>query len=200
MKIEKFRFNSEGASQPVASQKNIFKAEVSDISVIKFERHSVRIVNVDGEPWFVVSDVCQALEISNPTSAVTSLDDDEVMTLTLNEGHSGKRGGARSWNMAAESGFYKLIARSRKATTPGTFAHRFSNWVFREVVPSIRKTGSYGVPFALLNDHTRRKELYTKRASRCGKDLQSCKGEKARLAAEEIELWRKYQPDLLEVH
>ena len=200
MKIEKRRFNSEDVPQPVASQRDIFKAEYSDISVIRVEGHTVRIVNVYGEPWFVVSDLCQALEISNPTSAVTSLDSDEVMTLTLNEGHSGKRGGARSWNMVAESGFYKLIARSRKASTPGTFAHRFSNWVFREVVPSIRKTGSYGVPFAFLNDHTRRKEQYTKKASKCGKNLQSCKSEKARLAAEEIELWRKYQPDLLEVH
>ena len=98
------------APQPVASQKEIFQAEESDISVIKFEGYTVRIVNVYGEPWFVVSDVCQALEISNPTSAVSSLDCDEVMTLTLTEGHSGKRGGARSWNMAAESGFYKLIA------------------------------------------------------------------------------------------
>lgn len=134
MKIEKSRFNSEGGPQPVASQKEMFKAEESDISVIKFEGHTVRIVNVYGEPWFVVSDVCQALEISNPTSAVASLDSDEVMTLTLTEGHSGKRGGARSWNMAAESGFYKLIARSRKASTPGTFAHHFSNWIFREVI------------------------------------------------------------------
>ncbi len=113
MKIEKSRFNSEGAHQPVASQKEIFQAEESDISVIKFEGYTVRIVNVYGEPWFVVSDVCQALEISNPTSAVSSLDCDEVMTLTLTEGLSGKRGGARSWNMVAESGFYKLIARSR---------------------------------------------------------------------------------------
>ncbi|MFA9342397.1 BRO-N domain-containing protein, partial [Escherichia coli] len=67
------------------------------------------------------------------------------MTLALTEGHSGKRGGARSWNVVSESGFYKLIVRSRKASTPGTFAHRFSNWVFREVIPSIRKTGGYGV-------------------------------------------------------
>lgn len=134
MRIEKSRFNSEASTQPVASQKEIFKAEESDISVIKFEGYTVRIVNVYGEPWFVVSDVCQALEISNPTSAVSSLDCDEVMTLTLTEGHSGKRGGARSWNMAAESGFYKLIARSRKASTSGTFAHRFSNWVFRDVI------------------------------------------------------------------
>ena len=198
MKIEKSRFNSEASTQPVASQKEIFKAEESDISVIKFEGYTVRIVNVYGEPWFVVSDVCLALEISNPTSAVSSLDCDEVMTLTLTEGHSGKRGGARSWNMAAESGFYKLIARSRKASTAGTFAHRFSNWVFREVIPSIRKTGSYGVPFSFLNDFSRRKDQYTKKASKCGSDLQACKGEKARLEMEEIGLWRKYQPGLLE--
>ncbi|AFI91632.1 antirepressor protein [Pectobacterium parmentieri] len=200
MTIEKGRFNSEAAPQPLASQKEIFKAGDSDISVIKFEGHSVRIVNVYGDPWFVVSDLCHALEISNPTNAVTSLDGDEVMTLTLNEGHSGSRGGARSWNMAAESGFYKLIARSRKASTAGTFAHRFSNWVFREVIPSIRKTGSYGVPFAFLNDHSNRQAAYIKKASKRGKDLQACKGEKSRLIAEEAELWRKYQPQLPEVH
>lgn len=59
MKIEKSRFNSEASAQPVASQKEIFKAEESDISVIKFEGYTVRIVNVYGEPWFVVSDVCR---------------------------------------------------------------------------------------------------------------------------------------------
>ncbi|MEI7248270.1 antirepressor protein, partial [Pectobacterium carotovorum] len=79
------------------------------------------------------------------------------------------------------------------------FIHRFSNWVF-EVIPSIRKTGSYGVPFASLNDHSRRKALYNKKASRRGKDLQACKSEKSRLIAEEAELWRKYQPQLPGVH
>lgn len=166
-----------------------------DVSVIKFEDTRVRIVMILGEPWFVAADVCAALEITDHKVALRRLDDDEkgrCLIPTL--------GGKQTMRIICESGFYKLIARSRKATTPGTFAHRFSNWVFREVVPSIRKTGSYGVPFAFLNDHTRRKEQYTKKASKCGRDLQSCKGEKARLAAEEIELWRKYQPDLLEVH
>lgn len=187
-----------GFTHPNNGQKDIYQAESSDISVIKFEGKTVRIVSVYGEPWFVVSDVCQSLEIANPSSAVSALDNDEVMTLTLAEGHSGKRGGARSWNMVAESGFYKLIARSRKATTSGTFAYRFSNWVFRDVIPSIRKTGAYGVPFAFLNDHSKRKDAYTKKASKRGHALQSCKAEKARLVAEEAELWRKYQPDLLE--
>lgn len=196
----KERGGYKSAPQSIPSQKAIFTADESDISVIKFEDVTVRIVNVYGDPWFVASDVCQSLEISNPTSAVSSLDNDEVMTLTLTEGHSGKRGGARSWNMVAESGFYKLIARSRKASTAGTFAHRFSNWVFRDVIPSIRKTGAYGVPFAFLNDYSKRKNMYTKKASKRGQALQSCKAEKQALAYEEAELWRKYQPDLLEVH
>lgn len=200
MKTENVTEFGQGQTHSKTSQKAIFTADDSDISVIKFEGATVRIVNVYGDPWFVVSDVCLSLEISNPTSAVSSLDGDEVMTLTLTEGHSGKRGGARSWNMVAESGFYKLIARSRKATTSGTFAHRFTNWVFREVIPSIRKTGSYGVPFAFLNDHSKRKALYTAKASKRGKALQSCKTEKLSLASEEKALWLKYQPDLLEVH
>ncbi|HEB1513033.1 TPA: transporter, partial [Escherichia albertii] len=105
-----------------------------DLVVLRFDSVNVRVVYLNGDPWFVGADVCAALEISNVTDAVSVLDSDEVMTLALTEGHSGKRGGARSWNVVSESGFYKLIARSRKAVNPGTFAHRFSNWVFRNVI------------------------------------------------------------------
>ncbi|EHO5147618.1 transporter [Salmonella enterica] len=167
-----------------------------DISVINFEGEKVRIVKINGEPWFVAKDVCAALELSNSRMALQSLDDDERNTVTLTYGIRGNP----NHSAVSESGFYKLIARSRKAITPGTFAHRFSNWVFREVIPSIRKTGSYGVPFAFLNDHSKRQAAYIKKASKRGKDLQACKGEKSRLIAEEAELWRKYQPQLPEVH
>ncbi|MEF3760487.1 Bro-N domain-containing protein [Escherichia coli] len=196
MKLEKSRFTSEAAPQPVVSQNEIFKAEDSDISVIKFEGHTVRVVSVFGEPWFIAKDVCSALDIVNSRDALKPLDEDEKNTVALTYGNRGNP----NHGAVSESGFYKLIARSRKASTPGTFAHRFSNWVFRDVIPSIRKTGAYGVPFAFLNDHTRRKELYAKKASKRGKDLQACKGEKSRLIAEEAELWRKYQPQLPEVH
>ncbi|EEI7367731.1 TPA: transporter [Salmonella enterica] len=178
--------------------KPVFHAGRSEISVIKFDGIKVRVVNINGEPWFVGADVCAALEISNVTDAVSALDNDEVMTLTLTEGHSGKRGGARSWNVVSESGFYKLIARSRKAASPGTFAHRFSNWVFREVIPSIRKTGAYGVPFALLNDVSKRQAAYQQEASKRGYRLQQCREAKEALEREELSLWRKYQPDFLE--
>lgn len=182
-----------GKTHPEASKKANFTANENDISVIKFEECTVRIVNVCGEPWFIAKDVCEALELTNHRMAIGALDDDEKgVSLTYTPG------GNQNMRTVSESGFYKLIARSRKASTPGTFAHRFTNWVFREVIPSIRKTGSYGVPFSFLNDFSRRKDQYTKKASKCGSDLQACKGEKARLEMEEIGLWRKYQPGLLE--
>ncbi|ELS5788001.1 antirepressor protein, partial [Escherichia coli] len=134
-------------------------------------------------------------EISNVTDAVSVLDSDEVMTLALTEGHSGKRGGARSWNVVSESGFYKLIARSRKAVNPGTFAHRFSNWVFRNVIPGIRKTGAYGIPWGALQDFSRRKEQYQISASEKGRELQACKRKKRELEEEEKRLIREYQPE-----
>ncbi len=195
MTIEKSRFNSEAAPQSNVGQKDILAITESDISVIRFEGKKVRIVNCDGNPWFIAKDVCEALELSNHSMAIAALDDDEKgVSLTYTPG------GNQNMRTVSESGFYKLIARSRKATTAGTFAHRFTNWVFREVIPSIRKTGSYGVPFAFLNDHSKRKAAYDKKASKRGKDLQACKGEKSRLIAEEVELWRKYQPQLPEVH
>ncbi|ENU0751674.1 BRO-N domain-containing protein [Klebsiella michiganensis] len=164
-----------------------------DISVINFEGAKVRIAKISGEPWFVAVDVCAALEIVDHKVALRRLDEDEkgeCLIPTL--------GGKQLMRTVCESGFYKLIARSRKASTPGTFAHRFSNWVFREVIPSIRKTGSYGVPFAFLNDFSKRMAAYQQEASKRGYKLQRCKEAKQALESEEAELWRKYQPDFLE--
>lgn len=195
MKTEKSRLISEAAPQPTTGMAAIFTADEDNISVIKFEGKSVRIVSLCGEPRFIAKDICEALEISDHKVALRRLDGDEK-----GECLTPTPGGSQVMRTVCESGFYKLIARSRKATTPGTFAHRFTNWVFRDVIPSIRKTGAYGVPFAFLNDHSKRKAAYGKKASKRGKDLQACKGEKSRLIAEEAELWRKYQPQLPEVH
>lgn len=163
-----------------------------DISVIKFEDAKVRIVKILGEPWFVAADVCAALEITDHKVALRRLDDDEKGECLIPT-----PGGKQTMRTVCESGFYKLISRSRKATTPGTFAHHFSNWVFREVIPSIRKTGFYGVPFVFLNDFSRRMAAYQQEASKRGYKLQQCKGVKEALVREESRLWRKYQPELL---
>ncbi len=195
MKLNNVTLTGQGFSHLESDRRDIHQANEHDISVIKFEGVTVRVVNVFGEPWFVAKDICAALEIVDHKVPMRRLNDTEK------EGYSiPTLGGIQKMSIVSESGFYKLIARSRKASIPGTAAYRFSEWVFGEVIPSIRKTGSYGVPFAFLNDHSKRQVAYDKKASKRGKDLQSCKAEKARLIAEEAELWRKFQPQLPEVH
>lgn len=162
------------------------------LSIIKFDGVHVRIITYLGEPWFIAVDVCKALEILNVTNAIRPLLSSEKALYLI----KGISRGNEQVNAVSESGFYKLIARSRKATQQGTFANRFSNWVFGEVIPSIRKTGAYGVPWAALNDFTNRQHNYLTESSKRGRDLVECKKLKASLNIEESQLWRKYQPDL----
>ncbi|QTL39844.1 antirepressor protein [Xenorhabdus budapestensis] len=183
-----------GQTHPKFSQSDILNIDSADISFIKFEGVQVQIIKINNEPWFIAKDVCNALGIVNSSDALKALDLDEKDTIALTYSIQGNP----NRGVISESGFYKLITRSRKATKQGTFAYRFANWVFRDVIPSIRKTGSYGVPFAALNDFTRRQNEYKAIASQRGRDLQSCKGELASLNKEGRELWRTYQPDLLE--
>ncbi|VEA74345.1 BRO family, N-terminal domain [Salmonella enterica subsp. arizonae] len=77
MTIEKSRFNSETAPQSYVSQKKIPQAVEGDISVIRFEGIKVRIFNMDGDPWFIAKDVCEALEIADHKVALRRLDADE---------------------------------------------------------------------------------------------------------------------------
>lgn len=93
-----------------------------------------RITDINGEPWFVLTDVCRELDIGNPSQAAKSLDDDEKGIIT-----GDTLGGAQKMTVISESGLYSLILRSRKPE-----AKRFKKWVTKEVLPSIRKTGGYG--------------------------------------------------------
>ena len=94
----------------------------------------IRAVQKDGEPWFVAADVCRALEISNTTDALNRLDDDEKARLNL-----GLPGGHT--NCVNEPGLYSLVLGSRKPE-----AKAFKRWITHDVIPSIRKTGSYTYP------------------------------------------------------
>lgn len=181
-----------GQTQPKESHSAIFKTDENDISVIRFEGFKVRIVNIVGEPWFVAKDVCLALEITDHKVPLRRLGSHEKGGYSIPT-----LGGVQRMAIVSESGFYKLIARSRKASTDGSAAYRFSEWVFGEVIPSIRKTGAYGVPWAALNDFTQRQRDYGITASKRGRDLQACKQQKENLAAEEARLWHAYQPALL---
>ncbi|WP_257984036.1 MULTISPECIES: Bro-N domain-containing protein [Ralstonia] len=108
-------------------------------NTFNFESHSVRVVMRDDEPWFVAADVCRALQLTNPTKALLSLDADEK-ALTSIQGLS--RGNDRA-NVISESGMYTLVLRCRDAVKPGTVPHRFRKWVTSIVLPAIRKTGQF---------------------------------------------------------
>lgn len=113
------------------------RAEQSVVE-FSFEGYAVRtVIGEDGEPWFVARDVCEILEHSNPTKAVMGLDDDELTLLKVRAGSDGQ---IREMNGISESGLYTLIIRSNKPN-----AKKFRKWVTAEVLPSIRKTGSYAM-------------------------------------------------------
>ncbi|HCC2417598.1 TPA: hypothetical protein M4Z38_004619 [Klebsiella pneumoniae] len=116
------------------------------LSVFSFqENHPVRVVLVNGEPWFVAVDVCKALGLTNPTKSVSALDEDEKQLFSGDSnfklGSAGK--GAQSLIILNESGLYTLILRCRDAVKQGTTAWRFRKWVTNEVLPAIRKSGEY---------------------------------------------------------
>lgn len=98
----------------------------------------IRTVTIDNDPWFVASDICKALDIANTTQAMQRLDDDEKSMLNI-----GLSGGAT--NCVNEYGLYSLVLASRKKE-----ARDFKRWITHEVLPSIRKTGSYGKPLTTL--------------------------------------------------
>ena len=111
----------------------------NEIQVFSNEKFGqVRTVMQDGEPWFVAADVCKALEIGNTAQAAARLDDDEKMTIKINDSHSGSRGGAQSMIVVSEMGLYSLALGSRKKE-----AKDFKRWITHEVIPTIRKTGGY---------------------------------------------------------
>lgn len=91
---------------------------------------SIRVIEKDGEPWFVAADVCQILDLTNPTMALNRLDEDERSKLNL-----GRQG---ETNVVNEYGLYSLILGSRKPE-----AKVFKRWITHEVIPSIRKHGMY---------------------------------------------------------
>lgn len=91
----------------------------------------VRMFEINGEPWAIAADVCKALDITNPTMVMSRLDEDEKAKFNL-----GLPGGET--NCVNESGIYELIFGSRKRE-----AKAFKQWVKRDILPSIRKTGTY---------------------------------------------------------
>lgn len=149
-----------------------------------FEGNAVRVIEIDGAPWFVLVDVCVVLAIGNPSMAASRLDDDEKGISTIDT-----PGGQQEMITVNESGLWSLVLTSRKPS-----AKRFKKWITSDVIPAIRKTGSYGTPapqldlsdpvvlVRLLTEHAGKRIEAEKRAAEAEKVAEVATGALDRIA------------------
>ena len=119
----------------ISSNSQALSNASSAIKLFENPLFKIRVIMRCAEPWFVAKDACDCLEIVNASQACQTLDEDEkgiykVYTL----------GGSQDMMLISESGLYTLVMRSNKPE-----AKVFRKWVTSEVLPSIRKTGGYGI-------------------------------------------------------
>lgn len=108
---------------------------MNKVTIFKYEENKpVRTMNISGEPWFVLKDVCDVLGLSTPARVAERLDSDEVSQAHLID----SMGRSQEMTITSESGLYNVILRSDKPE-----AKPFRKWVTAVVLPSIRKNGGY---------------------------------------------------------
>lgn len=94
----------------------------------------VRVVTIDGQPWFVLADLCRVLDLSNPSMVADRLDADALSTAEVID----SMGREQSARIVSEPGMYAVVFMSRKPE-----AAAFRRWITTEVLPAIRKHGGY---------------------------------------------------------
>ncbi|WP_277101844.1 phage antirepressor [Cutibacterium granulosum] len=105
----------------------------SNIQPFTYEDHTVRVVTIDGEPWFVLADLCKVLDLAKPSRVAMRIADDMKGAHLMST-----LGGDQEMTIVSEAGMYEVIIRSDKPE-----AVAFRRWVTSEVLPSIRKHGGY---------------------------------------------------------
>ena len=109
---------------------------MNEIQTFTYQDEKVRTIQQNNEPWFVLKDVCDILGISKYRDTASRLDEDERGSVRVDT-----PGGEQEMTAVNESGLYHVILRSDKPE-----AKPFRKWVTSEVLPAIRKTGTYSVP------------------------------------------------------
>ncbi len=112
---------------------------MNGLQIFTYNGNEVRTVQKDGEPWWVLKDVCEVLGISKYRDTAARLEDDEREPIRVDT-----LGGAQEMLCVNESGLYNVILRSDKPE-----AKPFRKWVTSEVLPAIRKYGAYMTPETL---------------------------------------------------
>ena len=121
---------------------------MNGLQVFSYEGNEVRTVQKGDETWWVLKDVCDVLQLSNPSMIADRLDDDEKVKVDPKQ-YLGSRSNEPA-TVISESGLYNVILLSRKPE-----AKKFKRWVTHEVLPTIRRHGAYVTPAKLeelMND------------------------------------------------
>jgi prophage antirepressor-like protein len=113
-------------------------------TTFSFDTETVRVAGTPDSPVFCAKDVCETLGLSKYRDAIASLDSDERVSISVDT-----LGGTQEMTFVTESGLYSLIFKSRKEN-----ANRFRKWVTGEVLPAIRKTGTFSVA-PIIKEYTR---------------------------------------------
>jgi prophage antirepressor-like protein len=126
---------------------------MTNLSRFAFQDNQVRVIIIDGQPWFVAADVCNVLSIANSRDALTRLKDYEKDDVAITDAIGRKQYTA----VISEPGLYRLILTSRKPQ-----AEPFQDWVCQEVLPQIRKTGKYEAQPKIENIYAHRVQIASK--------------------------------------
>ena len=127
------------------------ESEGSGLSIFTYQSSAVRVIRgEDGEPWFVAADVCAMLGYVNPAKSIT----DHCVTKGITKRYTLTDGGKQELAYINEANLNRLILRSHKPE-----AVRISDWLVEDVLPTLRKTGTYTVPAVVASPKKRRGRL-----------------------------------------
>lgn len=110
------------------------------LHLFSYEARDVRVFDINGEPWFVLADLCKVLDIANVGNVSARLADDMTSSIRLADGTPGNPNKA----IVSEAGMYEVVIRSDKPE-----AVAFRRWITTEVLPAIRRHGGYLTPEAV---------------------------------------------------
>lgn len=159
---------------------------MNNLQIFVYSGEQLRTVQRDDGLWWVLRDVCRVLGMSNPAMVAGRLDEDERADVSLPYTSSNGVTQTRVTTIVNEPGLYSVILRSDKPE-----AKQFKRWVTHDVLPSIRKTGAYGVPPERLAKLDRNRKLladierYTAQAGRQAHEARKCYDE-----------WRKTREEI----
>lgn len=122
---------------------------MNDLQIFVYNGEQLRTIQRADGLWWVLRDVCHVLELTTPARVAERLDDDEKAEVSLTHISSNGVEQKRTTTIINEPGLYAVILRSDKPN-----AKQFKRWVTHDVLPSIRKTGSYGVSSTLVEQLT----------------------------------------------